>query len=298
MGNSVSKNCNEYERLSKSVKFLIDEKKILSLHTVWKSEEEGKLKQTFFVSKCTQVDYFITFLQHEFGIPTLFVFHKGKRLDPELFLYEYEIANNDELVLFIPGLEGGGRNEKAKVSCSSCSYYCESEKLLEAHTNECHPELTAFTEKTNFLDGYLEDQKKKDDTFQENHHKCYFCDNSFKNKHALDIHCQRMHKNKFFCESCKKEFKSKAVFTRHNNSEHGGVIMGLSSEAAISELIKCQTCESHFKTEALMIQHMKSSHQFLETSTDNQLKCHQCQKDFKTKATLTRHNNLYHSEKP
>merc|ERR1739838_114545 len=41
--NSVSKNCNEYERLSKSVKFLIDEKKILSLHTVWRSEEEGKL---------------------------------------------------------------------------------------------------------------------------------------------------------------------------------------------------------------------------------------------------------------
>ena len=135
---------------------MIDEKKILSLHTVWKSEEEGKLKQTYFISKCTQVDYLITFLEHEFGIPALFVFHKGERLNPELFLFDYEIANNDELDLFIPGLDGGGgrRKEKIQLSCSSCTYLCESQELLETHIKECHPELTAFTEKENFLDGY------------------------------------------------------------------------------------------------------------------------------------------------
>ena len=67
---SVTKSCKEYERVSKSVKFLMEEKKILSLRIVWNGEKEDKLKQTFFVSKCISA-FFIECLENNSGISAL-----------------------------------------------------------------------------------------------------------------------------------------------------------------------------------------------------------------------------------
>ena len=55
----------ESDPLSNDVKFLISEKKILKLHLVWSICSE-QIRQTIFVSHCTPIDYFISFIETEF----------------------------------------------------------------------------------------------------------------------------------------------------------------------------------------------------------------------------------------
>merc|ERR1712228_1096660 len=114
---------------------------------------------------------------------------------------------------------------------------------------------------------------------------CILCEIGFKTQHALNTHCKSVHKNNFICEHCKKEFKSKAAFTRHNNSIHGAhpvmkeeTINNLSQEAQPSDTGDVSRLTA--------------------SNSKDLLRCQPCDKEFKTKVGLTRHNNSIHGAHP
>jgi len=117
------------------------------------------------------------------------------------------------------------------------------------------------------LPGYFDDQSERNREYQASLVRCLICEKGFADQHAVDIHCQRTH-GKFLCESCKKGFKTKSSFTKHQKEEHE------TSEASVKQNKSSDSCG---------------------IST---IRCETCQRDFKTWAGLTRHNKAFHMENP
>ena len=273
--------CYDGNTISSNVKFLMIEQKLIKLHLVWQFNSKAQVRQTIFVSKCATVEYLLSFLKHEFGLPAATLIHKSHSLNLNSFISDYEFCVNDILTLIISEQSGGGGPQ---WSCTFCDESFSSHDALEAHFAKKHPQSKSGLDENELL-GYFKDQSQKDVEYQAQLIRCTLCDIGFKTQHAHNVHFDKMHKSNFICEPCKKEFKSKAAFTRHNNSVHKGL-----------PLLQDKTT-NHLSQEAQTNDTGNISCFDAATGMDA-LRCQPCNREFKTKAGLTRHNKSYHTGQP
>ena len=249
----------EGEEISSFVKFLLRERKVLRLYLDFLFEGEILAQKTYYIAKCTSIEYLTSFLTHEFGFLSVWVLHDGRILHPNSCIFENGLNMNDVVEVMIGTIGGGGG--KSNWYCKLCDGYFSSKDVLDDHVSSVHSsQKETGTQK--LLPGYFDDQSKKDREHKAGLFICQLCDKGFASQTALDMHHQRSHGN-FICVPCKKGFKTKAHFTRHNNKEHSNESVFKEEDKKTSDPtpsldLWCESCQKGFKSVAGLKRHIAS----------------------------------------
>lgn len=118
---------------------------------------------------------------------------------------------------------------------------------------------------------------KKDD--EDTEYKCDKCEYVGKKKENLREHTQRMHRSKFSCEVCKKQFGLHKDLLRHTRHVH------------TNPAFHCKICDKFYKFSRAYKEHMLSHE---ENYVKPQFECEVCHKVFSTKYVLTAHVKSEH----
>ncbi|XP_018399863.1 PREDICTED: zinc finger protein 808-like [Cyphomyrmex costatus] len=140
-------------------------------------------------------------------------------------------------------------------------------------------------------------------------YQCEFCEDKFRIKVHLTSHMvakhaddERFKSNKdlytggvsYKCGTCKKEFKNKTDFNRHERTHTG------------EKPYQCKLCEDEFSCKVNLEQHVVGKHWNDERYKSNKdlyiegitHKCRTCNKEFKKKVKLHNHEKIHKGEKP
>merc|ERR1739838_1236110 len=171
-------------------------------------------KRILHVAKCTKVQYLIDFLRVEFELENLFLSLHNKTLFTDSLLFDYPILNNDTLVVNCTGLLGG-----ASWKCECCKLEFNSQKQLDNHISEAHPERVVFLE-SNLMANYMKDQSGKNEDFLKHKLKCdsQNCDFTGNDQRVLANHRRTHAKKGFSCNICGLQLKTKQSLGRHSST--------------------------------------------------------------------------------
>ena len=174
-------------------------------------------KRILHVAKCTKVQYLLDFLRLELNQPNIFLSLYNKTLFTDSFLFHYPIMNNDVLVIHCTGLLGGAPKDSWK--CESCKIMFSSQKQLDEHNSDTHPEKVAFLE-SNLMANYMKDQSGKEKEFQKNKLKCDSpnCDFTANDQRVLANHRRSHAKKGFSCNICGMQLKNNQSLSRHSST--------------------------------------------------------------------------------
>merc|ERR1739838_1107587 len=107
----------------------------------------------------------------------------------------------------------------APKKCESCKKEFGSQKQLDEHNSDTHPEKVAFLESTLMAD-YMKDQVGKNEELQKHKLKCDSpnCDFTANDQRVLANHRRTHAKKSFSCDSCGLQLKTKQSLSRHSST--------------------------------------------------------------------------------
>ena len=181
------------ERLPQNYRHLIHEQKVLRLHL--QCNDLRLDKKVLHIATCTKVQYLVDLMRVELKQQSLYLSLHNQALFTDALLFDYPILNNDTLVVNCAGLLGGAPKDAWK--CESCKKEYGSQKLLDQHNSDVHPEKIAFLEST-LMANYMKDQVGKNEEFQKHKLKCDSpnCDFTANDKRVFANHKRSHAKNK------------------------------------------------------------------------------------------------------
>ncbi|XP_059488301.1 zinc finger protein 271-like [Neocloeon triangulifer] len=162
--------------------------------------------------------------------------------------------------------------ENEKLECSKCQKILKLRHLWIAHEKRPH---THFCQTClRYFVSY------RDYTSHNCIYKCTYCDRKTKSKEKLDLHIYRFHEGneRFVCDICKDEFRTKSSLATHI------IAKGFVHTPTVTWCVKC--CED-FKTPQWLKKHQLRVH-------EGKIICHQCTKTFPTKEERMRHTKEMH----
>merc|ERR1739838_740594 len=200
------------EKIPQKYHHLIHTQKVLRIHLLCNNFVLDK--RILHVAKCTKVQYLVDFLRVELKLENLFLSLHNKTLFTDSLLFDYPILNNDTLVVNCTGLLGG-----ASWNCESCKLEFSSQKQLDKHNSEAHPEKVVFLE-SNLMANYMEDQSGKNEDFLKHKLKCdsQNCDFTATDQRVLANHRRSHAKKGFSCDICGMQLKTKQSLGRHSST--------------------------------------------------------------------------------
>ena len=130
------------------------------------------------------------------------------------------------------------------------------------------------------------EEKKKDQAISENRNKCMLCDDTFHNKHMLNMHMGIHKMGRHICPICKQRFEKKSNLNTHVRRKHKDEVLAIKKEANRDEnetTFPCEICGKTFYKEFNMKRHSKIH------TEGYPFKCDNCGKTFKLKRYLRTH---------
>ena len=115
-------------------------------------------------------------------------------------------------------------------------------------------------------------------TYSEFKTRKYSCEKFYFWKKALDMHKERIHDNKYNCNTCDFQSTTVSHIKRHKESVHEGI------------RYECHLCEVKFKEKGSLRKHIESIHNLTKFPYTI------CNKEFSQKAALWTHTRGKHSD--
>jgi hypothetical protein len=230
------------EKIPQKYHHLIHTQKVLRIHL--QCNDLVLDKRILHIAKCTKVQYLVDFMRVELKQQNVFLSLHNKTLFTDSLLFDYPILNNDTLVVNCTGLLGGAPKDSWK--CDSCKMEFSSQKHLDKHNSDAHPERVAFLE-SNLMANYIKDQSGKNEEFQKHKLKCDSpnCDFTANDKRVLANHTRSHAKKGFSCNICGMELKTKQSLSRHSSTHtsNGNPVDKSSTPKKKASSVKASVCD-------------------------------------------------------